>query len=158
MIPYSNYQPTGFDVRGLNLPDRQDWLVAPCGVNRDSDVLTRSNWRVQARELDKLDPKGEDHEAHRFGHWACGWFELVLLRPGSVCATEAQGWEDALSDYPILDESDFSDLEWQEAHEVWQHLRYRERSALLAKHGLERRLARRAYPPADLPTEALTGA
>lgn len=119
MKTYSEFAPSGFDTRGLNLPDRQEWLVHPCGTNRDADVLTRSNWDVACADLLKLDPEGDDHEVHRFGHWACGWFEIVLVRPETLCATDAKQTEAALSDYPVLCDSHFSDAEQTEADAVW---------------------------------------
>jgi hypothetical protein len=155
VIPYREFQPTGFDACGLSLPDRQDWLVAPCSRTRDSGCLDESNWRVQQRELDRLDEEGTEHEVHRFGHWGPGWFELILVRPDTACAEWAQRAEESLSDYLVLDESDFSDLEYETARRVWRSMRYRDRSVLLALHHLERRLARRAYPPPDLDLSTL---
>ena len=119
MQRYSDFQPTGFDTKGLGLNDQQDWLVCPVSRNRDSGILAESNWAVFGRILDELDPEHNDHETHRFGHWANGWFELVIVRPGSSCATEAESIEGALSDYPVLDEDDFSERETEAAQQVW---------------------------------------
>lgn len=130
MIPYSAYQPTGFDFKGLALPDRQDWLVAPCGRNRDSGIRTESNWAVQERELTKHDADGETWEIHRFGHWACGWFELVLVKPDTNAARECEALEGALSNYPILDDSDHSEREFNVVLETWDNMSPRERYAL----------------------------
>ena len=62
-----------------------------------------------------------DFEIHRFGHWACGWFEIMIVRPGSQCAKQAQAIESALAGYPVLDEDDFSDREHAAANEAWEH-------------------------------------
>ena len=120
MITYAKFRPTGCDVAGLNAEAvGAAWLVS-LGQNRDSDALERSNFRVHVRELARLDPEASDHAIHRFGHWACGWFEIVIVRPGSACAEEAEGTEAALSDYPVLHDEDFSELEREEADEVWR--------------------------------------
>lgn len=52
-----------------------------------------------------------DYETHRFGHWGPGWFEVIAVRPGSACHREAQAIAAALSDYPVLDESDYMSRE-----------------------------------------------
>src|SRR6478735_4201085 len=123
MQTYAEFSPTGFDTRGLGLPDRQDWLVAPVTVNRDSDCLTRSNWEVVTRDLQGFGvAEGEDNpsvEIHRFGHWACDWFEVCLVRPGSPASVKADGWEDCLADYPVASDDHFSDLEHRETTDYW---------------------------------------
>lgn len=49
-----------------------------------------------------------DFETHRFGHWGPGWFEILVVRPGSACHREAQRIAAALDSYPVLNEEDFS--------------------------------------------------
>ena len=109
MKTYSEFRPTGFDPKGLALEDRQDWLVAPCGHNRDSTLLDESNWATQLKAL----PEGDDAEIHCFGHWACGWFEILIVRPGSAAAKEAEELEGALSNYPVLSDEDYSEREFE---------------------------------------------
>ena len=118
MIAYSKFRPTGADTAGLGLSDRQDWLVAPVSRNRDSGALERSNWRVVLKDLGG---EGDDLEVHRFGHWACGWFEIIIVRPDTAAAKSAEEWEGALSDYPVACDSDFSEEEMTEANDVWEH-------------------------------------
>lgn len=135
MIPYSKFQPSAFDRAGLGCPNQQDWLVAPCSTTRDAGYGTRANWEAQLAALAKL-PRSEetpDYEVHRFGHWGPGWFEIVLVRPGSTAASLCQGFEDSLADYPILDEESFSAAEWDEVCEYWTQLRPSERANLLSE-------------------------
>lgn len=146
MRTYAEYRPTVLDAAGLGLPDQQDWLVAPCGTNRDAGITTRSNWRVMLAELAKVDPEGNDHEEHSFGHWACGHFEIVIVRPGSKCAELCEGFESALSRYPILSESDHSDLEDQEIIEYWENARLKERVELCSENGVSIFAARPGRP------------
>jgi hypothetical protein len=115
---YSNFAPTGFDPSGAFLPDRQDWLLAPVSQTRDSDCLTRSNF---AQCLEALGGEGDDVEAHRFGHWGPGWFEIILVRPDSEAHAKAVEIADRLADYSILDEEDFSSREWEEKQEDWEN-------------------------------------
>jgi len=115
---YSEFQPTGLDPRGLGAGrmgqrdddrDRSEWLVAPVSRTRDSEALEVSNFSVAERSLDKLDPDGNDHETHRFGHWGPGWFEIIIVRPGSACHREAQEIGATLSGHTALDDADFSE-------------------------------------------------
>lgn len=119
MQRYSKFRPTGFDAKGLGLDDKQGWLVHPCGTNRDADALTRSNFEVSVRDLEKLCLNGEDYEVHRFGHWACGWFEIIIVRPDTACAKDARDTETALANYPVLSDEHFSETEQTEANETW---------------------------------------
>lgn len=120
MISYSKFRPTGFDCAGLGCEDQQDWLVAPVAQNRDSDCLTRSNWEVVTADIEKAGP--DDCQIHRFGHWANGWFEIMLVRPDSPAAKCAEEWEAALSDYPVASDDHFSDLEYTETLAYWERL------------------------------------
>ena len=120
MKAYSEFRPTRWDVAGLALDDRKDWLVIPVSTNRDADALTRSNWRVVLADVKASDPTGEDVEVHRFGHWACGWFEIAIVRQDSPAAKCAADWENALSDYPVASGEDFAEEEQAEANEVWR--------------------------------------
>jgi hypothetical protein len=133
MQTYSTFRPTGFDPAGICLPDNQDWLVAPCGVNRDSDALTRSNWECQ---LKALGGESEIVQVHRFGHWACGWFEIVLIDPAALETVKlAEELEAALENYPVIDDEHFSQTEHDEADEVWRNCyRERERVEYIRKH------------------------
>jgi len=130
MKRYSDWAPSGHDTRGLGLDDRQDWYVAPCTLNRDSKVWEESNWHAQEKRLGD-----DDVEVHRFGHWACGWFEIVLVAPDSFAYEEALRIEQDLEIYPLLDEDDVSDRQNQAACDVWQHCySQRERIEYIRKH------------------------
>jgi len=117
MITYKEYSPTQFDAKGLGLNDNQNWLVL-IGQNRDSDVLARSNYTCAIEALESVDPDGSDYEQHSFGHWACGWLEVVIVRPGSKAYDVAVEIEACLADYPVLNDDHYSELEWSE-HADW---------------------------------------
>ena len=123
MQTYSEYSPTGFDAKGLALPDKQDWLVV-IGRNRDSDCLANSNFDCA---LKSLGGESDDCKIHSFNHWACGWLEIVIVRPDTACARIAEEIENSLSDYPVLDDEDYSQREWTMASDYWCGMRPRER-------------------------------
>lgn len=137
MRTYGQFSPLPGDKVALNAapaaeggPDT-DWLVAPCTVNRDSDALARSNWRVMCERLGG----GDDVQVHHFGHWACGWFSICLVEPSSKAAEAAAAIEGQLADYPILDEDDYSQEEHEEADAVWKDCySWRERVAYIREH------------------------
>lgn len=115
---YKNYKPSKSDFAGIGLPDRQDWFVAPVILTRDSLCQEESNFSVFSKILSE-DAEKEDWEVHRFGHWACGWFEIILVKPGTKAMSEAETVETRLKNYPILDESDLSEREMEAANQVW---------------------------------------
>lgn len=115
MLEYAKFRPTGFDPRGLGLDERQDWLVMEVTRTRDSDLLTQSNWDATLRGLGG---ESETVEVHRFGHWGPGWYEIILIKPDSPQVSIAEEIEGALSNYPVLDDSDYSERQW-DAHSDW---------------------------------------
>ena len=139
---YADFQPTGFDPRGLALPDRQDWLVAPIGRNRDSGILAESNFDAF---LDAMGGESETLEIHRFGHWGCGWFEIVLVHPDRE--DEVDEIEGALADYPVLDDSDYSEREWEAITDYWEGMGARDRMDLCVSEGASIFAIRRDTPP-----------
>jgi len=113
MQTYSEFQPTGFDTRGLNADQHGigEFFVLPCMRTRDSDVLEESNFQSA---LDTLGGESETVQVHRFGHWGPGWYELILIDPNDAKAVAAaEDIEAALADYPILDEDDHSRREYE---------------------------------------------
>jgi hypothetical protein len=154
MKRYKEFRPSTFDVAGLNLPDRQNWLVAPVTINRDSDLLEESNWNVVVKDLRLSDDNQEesDVEIHRFRHWACGWFEICLVRPGSKAEEKAREWESALAEYPIACENDYSERENEAVCKYWAECSIKERMAIIKDSRSEVSIfaARRKDLPCDL--------
>jgi hypothetical protein len=100
--------------------------------NRDSDVLTRSNYECILRDLTMAAENAGAPDCvltPSFGHWAVGHVDQICLAadaPESVLRL-AESIKERLSDYPIYNEDHFSDLEWKEAAEYWDNLSPRER-------------------------------
>lgn len=80
------------------------------GRNRDSGLLDNSNFDIA---LETLGGESDNVQVHRFGHWACGWFELILINPTATeIVKQAEDMLNALSDYPVLDDSDYCKREY----------------------------------------------
>jgi len=63
----------------------------------------------------------------RFGHWACGWWESLSVKDGSSSHSIGQDITEQIDSYPILDEDDFSEIEQEQANEVWESFNDKER-------------------------------
>lgn len=113
--------------------ERGHWFLA-AAQTRDSDCLARSNFRCFTAELKSIDENSYAIES--FNHWAVGWVEYLLVNPECKKAVElAESLRTRLEDYPILDEHDFSELESDEANEVWKNcFREKERIEYIRTH------------------------
>lgn len=149
---YKDWAPTPFDARGLALDNRQDWLVAPVLRARDSGTLDLSNFRMT---LKRLGGESATVEVHRFRHWGPGWIEIILVHPARAADVEAI--EKSLERYPLLDEMDYSALEWEKASNYWQSLPRRWRIEWCVKYGISIFAARRDTLPDDMPSDGISG-
>lgn len=97
------------------------WGFTPLGTHRDADTLTRSNWEVITKDLLARFPDAFD--VVKTSHWAVGWFDHLAVDTSNDEAMEALAERVcSLAEYPIADESHLSDLEFNEACEVWNGL------------------------------------
>jgi hypothetical protein len=119
--------------------------------HRDSDALSRSNYRrtfedlINYAETLNCQDKGTDGEGDesdmvydfRAGHWAVGWVETILICQNAPDKLQAMAREiiDALADYPVYDESDYSELEWNEVQDYWQSLSIADRIEYIRDNG-----------------------
>ncbi len=148
MQTYNEYRPTVFDNKGAFLRAQGNWLVVPVIRTRDSGPLAESNFETA---LQSLGGESDNVEVHRFGHWGPGWFEIIIVKPESEQAAIAVDLENALADYPVLDDADYSEREWNEIQQAWDTMDVRERAPICAKHGISIFAARRDEIPQDLP-------
>jgi hypothetical protein len=95
--------------------DYKEWYGV-VGQSRDSDCLERSNFETA---LAILGGESDDVRVERFDHWAVGWIEEVYVRPDSEAYKIAVDIEKRLQNYPVLDEEDYCQKEYEEASEVW---------------------------------------
>lgn len=102
-----------------NIDHIKGWFVF-LSQSRDSDLITRNNFKVA---LNELGGESKSIQVHRFGHWGCGWFEQILINPENTEAVnKAERIQAALSDYPLLDESDYYNELHNEINEYWDNL------------------------------------
>ena len=135
-----------------------------CIQTRDSDCLTQSNYRQILKDLKTLSDK---HEAiknnniesgkntyvydFRANHWACGWVEYILIRQDAPDEILQAGIDviNALSDYPVYDEEDYSDLETETLDEAWNNLSLVDKMELCQKANVSIFASRHDYLPSD---------
>ena len=104
-------RPQGFMLHD-DLSEVFDWIASSeIQINRDSDELTESNWQVFIDGLEKTN--SDDWRILRFKHFACGWYEFVILKPNSASYDFYIQCLESLEDYPILDEDHFSSLQYE---------------------------------------------
>lgn len=111
---YGDWSPTQFDQKGSNLDDRQDWLVCPVMETRDSGPFDKSNFYSC---LDILGGESDAVEIHTFNHWGPGWLSIILVHPSRE--KEVEDIERSLENYPVLDEEDLSEREYEAMQEDW---------------------------------------
>ena len=118
MQHYKEFRPTEFDrhIEIDNDETREDWLVLPTGRNRDSGNLENVNFDAA---LAGLGGEGDNVEVHRFGHWGPGWFEIIIVRPDTPEHEKALDIEASLDNYPVLDEEELSEIEYDDYLTAW---------------------------------------
>ena len=97
--------------------------------NRDSDALTRSNFRSALAKLGGetgevwMEDLGKDIDMIlivRESHFACGWVEWIAIHESNTAAIAiATQIESDLEQYPVVDESNWSEVESEECEQVW---------------------------------------
>jgi len=135
MQTYAKFSPTPFDSAGAFLDDRDAWLVVPVSETRDSGPYARSNFATAEAMLSAVDADGNDHERHCFSHWGPGWFQILIVRPGSAAAVVASDIAARLAGYPLLDEDDASEREFDSAQECWSNMSVRDRVHVIQERG-----------------------
>lgn len=82
------------------------------GRTRDSDNLTNSNFETG---LAALGGESETVKVVCESHWAVGWVEWIGVHQSDDTALKlADQMQERLEDYPILDDSDYSNREWED--------------------------------------------
>ena len=82
------------------------------GRFRDSGNLEESNF---CAALALLGGESNDVVIERTGHWAVGWVEHISINPCNADKVAiAENIMEKLADYPILDEEDYSNREFED--------------------------------------------
>lgn len=94
-----------------------EYYSAGVGRSRDSDCGEESNFHAMLAGLG-----GESDTVHvvRESHWAVGWVEWIAIHESDEKSLRAaNAMQEQLEDYPVLDEEDYSQREWDECERVW---------------------------------------
>ena len=125
-----------------------DYFSAGVGQSRDSDELEQSNFAVMLRELGY--PSSETVLVVCESHWAVGWVEWIAIHQDDHTALEtANRLIGKLADYPVLDEMDLSEREWNAQCETWHNYSLRDRIEVCKRCGISIFAARRNELPQD---------
>lgn len=105
-------------------PDDAEQFCIVYVSNRDSEIIDRANAKAIAAELAQFIESGDVIE-QRHSHWAVGYVDGYCIRVyGREEITAAfRKWCDLqarLDDYPILDESLYSEMESEAQAESWE--------------------------------------
>lgn len=131
----------------------QEYLVF-LGQHRDSDSLTRSNFQVA---LERLGEESDTVLVVSENHWAVGWVEWIAIHKDDSKAIElATEMEESIEDYPILDETHYSNLEYTEAMDYWDSLSLSMKVDYCRDAGVSVFAARRSHDLPDRLYEKLT--
>ena len=111
---------------------------------RDSNTLDESNFDTG---LAALGGESETVIVAREGHWAVGWIEVIYIHESNLEALkQADELLEALADYLVLDESDWSQRETEAVESFWQSLSVSERISYCSDAGESIFAARCDYP------------
>jgi hypothetical protein len=121
------YQPKNIDKwkRASNYMGEEwnDYYIL-LSQTRDSGCLTRSNFTCALERIGGELTANDDTPMVcivRNNHWACGWLEFIAIHETADKQLElADKLAEELSNYPVVDEEHFSDLECEEAGQVWK--------------------------------------
>jgi len=101
-----------------------------CGIdkNRDSSLLEISNFDVITKDLMSIFPN--DFRIETYNHWAVGSVDRLCCRilkqeipfidqlkyeDITTAFVEAMKWQDQLNDYPVADESDYYEKQYEDS-------------------------------------------
>jgi len=124
MIQYKKYKPTQFDYHVET--EYEDWYVAPVMITRDTEEysLDYSNYYSLLEILEKENE--DDYTELSFGHWACGWFNIILIKPNTELYKKVEEIEKGLQEYPVINEENYSENYYYYAVNQWEDEYYRE--------------------------------
>ncbi len=126
--------------------DRREYFTIG-GQHRDSETLSRSNHRSILRALGG---ESETVLVIRDNHWAIGWIEAIYIHQSDTAALAiAERIANRLDDYPVVDEEDWSELEYETAANYWERMSVSERIDYCRDYGVSIFAARRADLPRD---------
>jgi len=132
MLTENHYSPKPYEKPSNYIGKTWEGWVCFLGRTRDSELLTNHNFETALERLLALPQHIVEGElsvmAVKESHWACGWVEYIIIHPSNRAAVKlADELAKKLDDYPILDESGYSDKECEATCEMWANMSLRER-------------------------------
>lgn len=112
-------RPSDFGYSGGRDGMFETWSLGPCIETRDSDIREEANAAAMKVMLKSDSSLEEDWEITGCRHWAVGWVDHLSFRvlddEGELTriARVIKGIFDALSEYPILDDALYSDMQYE---------------------------------------------
>lgn len=91
-------------------PDDADEFCVYHLNHRDSGLLDQSNANAIRKALEAFE---DDVRFETFSHWAVGWIDAVAVRVETRAYRTLCEIIDRLSEYPILDETEYSEREYE---------------------------------------------
>lgn len=107
-----------------SLDDTQLDKLYVCAKHRDSYLIEVSNFDCIEKEFEDL-----GDEVIRFGHWAVGWIEYLIVDDTSKNREKLSKIYKDLDNYPVYDEGHWVELQYEEAQDIWEKC-YDERERL----------------------------
>jgi hypothetical protein len=133
--------------KGLFGAEWSSYYSAGVGQSRDSDCLEQSNFAVM---LAALGGESETVIVVRESHWAVGWVEWIAVHESdTVALAKADEQCGRLANYPVLDEEDWSQREWNAMCEVWENAGLQGRMEYCRRAEISIFAARRSELPQD---------
>jgi len=111
-------RPSDFAYFGDNDEMFETWSLGPVIRTRDSGILEESNAAALERHLESDKSLEGDWTITGASHWGPGWVDHVSFKviedgePTRVFKIIME-WFDALSDYPVADDADYSEREYK---------------------------------------------
>jgi hypothetical protein len=103
--------------------ERPDWIVAYVRT-RDAEALDRANFDALVAMLEEWP---DDYATETSGHWAVGYVEFLVVRPGSAAADRMALERERLDGYPVVDDDLYSQYESDERNDIWASFSLRDR-------------------------------
>lgn len=111
-------------------PDYYDYYPF-LGRSRDSKSWEESNFHCG---LKAIGGESDTVLVIRDNHWAVGWVETIYIHKDNATALEtADKIHEDLQDYPIIDDDDLSEREWNTAQDYWETLDEDEKKELCTR-------------------------
>lgn len=126
------------------------WGMSHATRHRDSELLSQSNWDFIVRNITAIDPDQKHWEILQCSHSLVGWMDHLIFDTHYEPIVELlfELYNDE-RDYPVLDEMDYSERQYNTIYDYWKDCSLDERIDLCKDTGISIFVARKD----DIPEE-----